>query len=48
MKKMRRKFRFRESISKYFKGLEKKSSLTDKKQYTKKLKIAEESLKKLK
>ena len=48
MKKMRRKFRFRESISKYLKGLEKKSSLTDKKQYTKKLKIAEESLKKLK
>ena len=48
MKKMRRKFRFRVSISKYLKGLEKKSSLTDKKQYTKKLKIAEESLKKLK
>ena len=45
---MRRKFRFRESISKYLKGLEKKISLTDKKQYTKKLKIDEESLKKLK
>ena len=48
IKKIRRKFSFREDIDKYLKELEKKDSLTEqekreKKRYTKKLRKAEES-----
>ena len=48
IRKIRRKFRFRESIDEYLKELEQKDSLTDqekreKKRYTKKLQKAEES-----
>ena len=53
IKKIRRKFRFRECIDKYLKELEKKDSLTeeekrDEKRYTRKLKKVEKFLKKLK
>ena len=53
IKKIRRKFRLRESIDEYLKELEQKDSLTEqekqeKKRYTKKLQKAEEFLKKLK
>ena len=53
IKKIRRKFHFKESIDEYLKELEQKDSLTkqekqDKKRYTKKLQKAEEYLKKLK
>ena len=53
IKKIRRKFSFREDIDKYLKELEKKDSLTEqekreKKRYTKKLRKAEEFFKKLK
>ena len=51
--KIRRNFRFKESIDEYLKELEQKDSLTkeekqEKKRYTKKLQKAEEFLKKLK
>ena len=53
MKKIRKKFCFREEIDEYLKGLEKKNSLTEqeereKKHYTKKLKKTEKFFKKLK
>ena len=53
IKKIRRKFRFRESTDKYLKELEQKDSLTEeekkeKKRYTEKLQKVEEFLKKLK
>ena len=53
IKKIRKKFRFREVIIEYLKELEQKDSLTkqekqEKKRYTKKLQKAEEFLKKLK
>ena len=53
IKKIRRKFYFKESIDEYLKELEQKDSLTkqekqEKKRYTKKLQKAEEFLKKLK
>ena len=53
IKKIRRKFRFREAIGEYLKELEKKNSLTEhekreEKHYTKKIKKAEEFFKKLK
>ena len=53
IKKIRRKFRFRECIDKYLKELEKKDGLTeeekrDKKRYTRKLKKVEKFFKNLK
>ena len=53
IKKIRRKFHFKESIDEYLKELEQKDSLTkqekqEKKRYTKKLQKAEEFFKKLK
>ena len=53
IKKIRRKFRFKESIHEYLKELEQKDSLTkqekqEKKRYTKSLQKAEEFLRKLK
>ena len=53
IKKIRKKFRFREEIDDYLKELEKKNSLTEqeiqeKRQNTKKLKMSEEFLKELK
>ena len=53
IKRIRRKFYFRESIIEYLKELDQKDSLTkeekqDKKRYTKKLQKAEEYIKKLK